>query len=168
MNKFGVGSVVELFSGNEIIRQELIPSRGFQSSIDYVMTFGIGTKKIDSLQVIWPNGKFQTINKVVNNTTFNLNIADAKLNYVPKTLISLHHYLQKRNRRLLAHKENDYIDFDYEGLISKELSQEGPSLAVGDINGDGNDDLFIGGAKGAAGKIYMNKGNDSFAATYSS
>jgi hypothetical protein len=43
-NKFGVGSVVELFSGEEIIRQELIPSRGFQSSIDYVMTFGIGTK----------------------------------------------------------------------------------------------------------------------------
>ncbi|WP_225876766.1 FG-GAP-like repeat-containing protein [Flavobacterium muglaense] len=164
LNKFGVGSVVELFSGSEIMRQELIPSRGFQSSIDYVMAFGIGTKKIDSLQVIWPNGKFQTINKVVNNTTLNLNITDAKLNYVPKTDKSTPLFTEKKST-FIAHKENDYIDFDYEGLISKELSQEGPSLAVGDINGDGNEDLFIGGAKGAAGKIYMNKGNDSFAAT---
>ena len=161
LNKFGVGSVVELFSGSEIMRQELIPSRGFQSSIDYVMTFGIGTKKIDSLQVIWPNGKFQTINKVVNNSTLNLNVADAKLNYIPKVDKSKPLFKEIKSN-FISHKENDYIDFDYEGLISKELSQEGPSLAVGDINGDGNEDLFIGGAKGAAGKIYLNKGNDNF------
>ena len=164
LNKFGVGSVVELFSGSEIMRQELIPSRGFQSSIDYVMTFGIGTKKIDSLQVIWPNGKFQTINKVVNNSTLNLNVADAKLNYIPK-VEKLKPIFTEKKSSFIAHKENDYIDFDYEGLIAKELSQEGPSLAVGDINGDGNEDLFIGGAKGAAGKIYLNKGNDDFTIT---
>ena len=164
LNKFAVGSVVELFSGTEIMRQELIPSRGFQSSIDYVMTFGIGTKKIDSLQVIWPNGKFQTINKVGNNTTLTLNIADAKLNYVFKADKTKPLFTEK-STSFIVHKENDYIDFDYEGLISKELSQEGPSLSVGDINGDGNEDLFIGGAKGAAGKIYLNKGNDSFSIT---
>lgn len=160
-NKFAVGSVVELFSGKEIIRQELIPSRGFQSSIDYVMTFGIGTKKIDSLQVIWPNSKFQTITKIKNNTTYNLNIADAKLNYSPKINKLKPLFLEKKSN-FLTHKENDYIDFDYEGLISKMLSQEGPSLAVADINRDGNEDVFIGGAKGQAGKIYLNNGNDSF------
>ncbi|MEY4013043.1 MAG: putative adhesin [Bacteroidota bacterium] len=62
----------------------------------------------------------------------------------------------------VAHKENDYIDFDYEGLISKMLSQEGPSLAIGDINGDGNEDVFIGGAKGQSGKIYVNNGNSNW------
>ncbi|WP_348813279.1 VCBS repeat-containing protein [Flavobacterium maritimum] len=160
-NRFGVGSIVELFSGSEIIRQELIPSRGFQSSIDYVMTFGIGTKKIDSLQVIWPNGKFQTIKKVANNCTVNLKIADAKSNYVSKSKASKSIFSEKKTP-FLAHKENDYIDFDYEGLVSKMISQEGPSLAVADINGDGNEDIFIGGAKGQSGKIYLNKGNGSY------
>jgi hypothetical protein len=160
-NKFGLGSVVQLFSGKEIIRQELIPSRGFQSSIDYVMTFGIGTKKIDSVQVIWPNGKFQTIKKVSKNTTMNLNIADAKTDYISKNNNSKPVFSETKTP-FSAHKENEYIDFDYEGLISKMLSREGPSLAVGDINGDGNEDVFIGGAKGQSGKIYLNNGNDNY------
>ena len=163
-NKFAIGSVVELYSGKEIIRQELIPSRGFQSSTDYVMTFGIGTKKIDSLQVIWPNGKSQTIKKVILNSTINLSIGDAKKEYVFKKIQTKTLFKEVKSN-FFTHKENDYIDFDYEGLISKMLSQEGPSLAVGDINDDGNDDVFIGGAKGQAGKIYLNKGNNSFGVT---
>ncbi|TRX25366.1 CRTAC1 family protein [Flavobacterium franklandianum] len=160
-NKFAIGSVVELYAGKEIIRQELIPSRGFQSSIDYVMTFGIGTKKIDSLKVIWPNGKFQTLKKVANNKIYSLNIADAKSNYILKIDTPKPIFIEKKNT-FLTHKENEYIDFDYEGLISKILSQEGPTLAVADINGDGNEDVFIGGAKEQAGKIYYNNGNDSY------
>ncbi|MFV8268646.1 VCBS repeat-containing protein [Flavobacterium sp. GT2N3] len=163
-NKFAIGSVVELFSGKEILRQELSPSRGFQSSVDYIMTFGIGTKKIDSLQVIWPNGKFQTIKKITNNNTINLDIANAKNDYVPKNNKQKPLFAEKKNQ-FLKHKENDYVDFDYEGLISKMLSQEGPSLSVADINGDGNEDVFIGGAKGQAGTIYVNKGNGNFLIT---
>ncbi len=163
-NKFGVGSVVKLFTGKEILRQELIPSRGFQSSVDYVLNFGIGNKKIDSLQVIWPNRKYQTIKKVVSNSTVNLNITDAKLNFAQKIDKPKPLFVEKKSN-LLAHKENDYIDFDYEGLISKMLSHEGPSIAVGDINGDGNDDVFIGGSKGQAGKIYINNGNDTYTLT---
>lgn len=163
-NKFAVGSVVELYSGSAIIRQELIPSRGFQSSIDYVMTFGLGQKKIDSLQVIWPNGKTQTIKKVALNTTITLSVANAKKEYVfttskPKTIF------KEIQSNFVAHKENDYIDFDYEGLIAKMLSQEGPSVAVADINGDGNEDVFIGGAKGQSGKIYLNTGATNFSLT---
>jgi enediyne biosynthesis protein E4 len=163
-NKFGVGSVVELFSGTEIIKQELIPSRGFQSSMDYVMTFGIGTKKIDSLQVIWPNSKYQTIKKVTSNSTITLNIADAKSNYNTRKNTIKPLFSEKPNT-FQSHKENDYIDFDYEGLISKMLSQEGPSLAVADVNNDGNEDVFIGGAKGSASKIYLNSGNENYSIT---
>ena len=164
-NKFGVGSVVELFSGKEIIKQELIPSRGFQSSMDYVLTFGIGTKKIDSLKVIWTNSKCQTIKKVTNNSTITLNIADAKSNYNPKKVNATKPLFSEKANSFQAYKENDYIDFDYEGLISKMLSQEGPSLAVADINNDGNEDIFIGGAKGSSGKIYLNKGNENYSLT---
>ncbi|MGL4385772.1 MAG: VCBS repeat-containing protein, partial [Flavobacterium sp.] len=160
-NKFAVGSTVELFSGSEILRQELIPSRGFQSSIDYTMTFGIGNKKIDSLQVIWPNGKTQTIKKVTNNTTIQLNILDAKSDFVVKNKV-VKPLFSETKATFLAHKENDYIDFDYEGLISKMISQEGPAYAVADINGDGNEDVFIGGAKGQAAQVYLNKGNGVF------
>jgi hypothetical protein len=163
-NKFAVGSVVELFSGKEILRQELIPSRGFQSSVDYIMTFGIGTKKIDSIQVIWPNGKFQTIKKILKNTILNLNILNAKFDYIIKNKVLKPLFVEKKTP-FVAHKENDYIDFDYEGLISKMLSQEGPSLAVADINGDGNEDVYVGGAKGQTGKIYLNNGNGNFAMT---
>jgi enediyne biosynthesis protein E4 len=167
-NKFGVGSVVELFSGKEIIKQELIPSRGFQSSMDYVMTFGIGTKKIDSLQVIWSNSKYQTIKKVTNNSTLTLNIADAKSNYNPKKRNTVKPLFTEKPNTFEPHKENDYIDFDYEGLISKMLSKEGPSLAVADVNSDGNEDVFIGGAKGSASKIYLNKGNENYSLTIQS
>lgn len=163
-NTFGVGSVVQLFSGKEILRQELIPSRGFQSSIDYIMTFGIGTKKIDSLQVIWPNGKYQIINKVVSNSTFNLNILDAKKDYVLKNKTVKPLFVEKKSP-FLAHKENEYSDFDYEGLISKMLSKEGPSLAVADVNGDGNEDIYVGGARGQSAKIYLNKGNGNYIIT---
>lgn len=156
-NKFAVGTVVKLFSGAEILRQELIPTRGFQSSIDYVMAFGIGTKKIDSLQVIWPNDKFQTIKTVKSNSTLVLNIANAKDTFIPKATAIKPLFSEKTNN-LIAHKESEYIDFDYEGLISKMLSQEGPTLAVADINNDGNDDLFIGAAKGQVRKIYLNNG----------
>jgi hypothetical protein len=161
-NKFAVGSVVELFSGKEILRQELIPSRGFQSSVDYIMTFGIGTKKIDSLHVIWPNGKFQAIKKITKNTTLNLNIKDAKIDYILKNKTLKPLFVEKKTP-FVAHKENDYTDFDYEGLISKMFSQEGPALAVADINGDGNEDVYVGGAKGQTGKIYLNNGNGNFA-----
>jgi enediyne biosynthesis protein E4 len=161
LNKFAIGSVVELYAGNEILRQELMPSRGFQSSIEYVLTFGIGNKKIDSLQVIWPNDKLQIIKKVNNNTTITLKIEDAKKTYLPKSKKTKPLFSELPNT-ILGHKENDYIDFDYEGLISQMLSQEGPSMTVADINGDGVDDLYIGGAKGNAGKIYINKGKNNF------
>ena len=71
-----------------------------------------------------------------------------------KTLIR-----ELENQTLIAHEENNYNDFDYEGLIYQQLSQEGPSMAVADIDGDGNEDVFIGGAKDQVGTIYRHQGN---------
>ena len=141
--------------------QELVPSRGFQSSMDYVMTIGLGNAEIiDSLRVVWPDDSTQKLVNVKANTTLTLKQSEASGKYrIPKEKNRKTILEAVKNETVAAHKENPYTDFDHEGLISKMLSQEGPSLATGDVNGDGNEDVFIGGAKGQAGMLYLHSGN---------
>jgi hypothetical protein len=158
-NTFGVGSIVELFTGNEILRQELIPSRGFQSSVAYEMTIGLGQNaQIDSLRVIWPNDMMQVLKNVNANTTLILKQIDATSKF-RNNLENKQPFLNEIGTQITSHIEDKHIDFDYEGLISKMLSQEGPTIAIADINNDGNEDVFIGGAKGNPAKIYLHSGN---------
>jgi len=159
-NKFAVGSVVRLYYNNNVVIQELIPSRGFQSSMDYIMTIGLGTaKKIDSLRVIWPDDKTQKLINVGTNQFLNLKQIEATETYTFETKTITPFLSEFSSGELLAHKENTYVDFDYEGLIYHMLSQEGPTLSVSDLNGNGNEDVFIGGAKDQPGIIYINTGN---------
>ena len=157
-NTFGIGSTVSLYCGSEILKQELVPSRGFQSSVDYKMTFGLGNKKVDSLQVIWPNGKYQIVKNIKKNSELKLTIANAISIYKPKVNKTKAIYVETTHN-VASVPENDYIDFDYEGLISTMLSKEGPATAIGDINGDGNDDIYIGAPKNQIGKIYISQKN---------
>ncbi len=160
-NLFGIGSKIKLYYDNSTIIQELIPSRGFQSSVDYIMTIGIGTSEtIDSLRVIWPNNQTQKLVNVKSNQLLTLNQTEAREIDKPKNKIKIKTFLSELpNTSLISHKENNYSDFDYEGLISKMLSQEGPALAIGDVNNDGNEDFFIGGGVNESGVLYFNLGN---------
>ena len=160
-NRFAIGATVLLYYDDKTVMQELIPSRGFQSSMDYTMTIGLGNKKtIDSLRILWPDSRSQKLVAIKANQTlsFTYNTTDKIHNpwksKNKKTLLQ-----EVENNKLIAHKENNYNDFDYEGLIYKSLSQEGPSSAVADIDGDGNEDIFIGGAKGSSANIYKHIGN---------
>ena len=160
-NKFAVGSTVKLYYNNKIYTQELIPSRGFQSSMDYAMTIGLGNaKSIDSLRVIWPDNATQKLTQIAIDTTLILKQNEAKEIQKPlqiKKEVTLLSEIKKNT--FTKHEENAYSDFDYEGLISKMVSQEGPALAVADVNNDGNEDFYIGGAKNQAGTLYLNLGN---------
>ena len=160
-NKFGIGTSVKLYYDNNTVLQELIPSRGFQSSMDFAMTIGIGTAEtIDSLRVIWTDDSTQKLTNIKANQSIILKQQEAKDKYIPVKKHTIKTLLKELpNNTLSTHKENNYSDFDYEGLITKMLSQEGPALSIADINGDGNEDIFIGGAKKQPGTIYLNKGN---------
>lgn len=160
-NKFAVGTSVLLYSDDKVFIQELHPFRGFQSSMDYGMTIGLGSISVlDSIRVIWPDDSTQKLLSINTNQTLNLKISEATGKYTPikekntKSLIK-----ELSNAPLVTHKENNYRDFDNEGLINKLLSQEGPSLAVADVDGDGNEDVFIGGAKGLPGVVYNHSGD---------
>ncbi len=160
-NRFAIGTSVYLYYDNNVVYQELIPSRGFQSSMDYGMTIGLGNaSSIDSVRVIWPDDLTQLTQNITADQTILFKHSEATSKYKPIKPENITPLLQEvKNNSLLAHKENKYNDFDYEGLIYKLLSEEGPALAVGDIDGDGNEDLFLGGANGQPGIIYKHLGN---------
>jgi len=159
-NKFAIGTIVKLYYGDNVVLQELIPSRGFQSSMEHDMTIGLGTaKKIDSIRVIWPDTHTQLLLKVKANQVLQLKQTDASEIYKNHSFKKSPFLKEVLSNQLLAHEENSYVDFDYEGLTYKMLSQEGPTLSIGDIDADGNEDIFIGGAKNQSGTIYFNSGN---------
>ncbi len=160
-NKFAIGATVMLYYDDQTIIQEQIPSRGFQSSMDYTMTIGLGkVNALDSLRIIWPDDRTELFENIQSKQMLTLKYKDANKTYkIPKTKNLKPLLTEIDNQNLITHKENSYNDFDYEGLIFRSLSQEGPSMAVGDINADGNEDIFIGGAKGQSATIYKHLGN---------
>ncbi|MDT0538313.1 VCBS repeat-containing protein [Croceitalea sp. P059] len=164
-NPFAVGTLAKFYFDGNIVNQELIPSRGFQSSVDYTMTLGLGqTKTIDSIRIIWPDSKTEKLANTIANQVVSLDWNNATETYVTKPNKIDKAYLTELNTpQFVSHNEDGYNDFDYEGLIYKKLSQEGPSLAVADVNNDGNEDFFVGGANGQPGSLYIHNGNGKVA-----
>ena len=169
-NYFGVGARVHAFVGSEEMMVENIPTKGFQSSVDYTMIIGLDSlTTVDSLVVHWGyDRKTQTLYDVAANQHLTLNIADASSTEVDSPSVSP--IFRKKEVTLIPsyeHQEDRFVDFNYERLVYHMLSREGPALAVADINQDGLDDFYIGGAVGKAGRIYLQTSEGDFEATSS-
>lgn len=160
-NVQAIGAKIQLYADDLKLYREHYTSRGYESTVDEVIHFGLGVKStVDSIVVIWPDGTQQKIqspeiNKlttITKETSGNYKI-DKPVNPL---LVSVSEKLP------VVHKENDYNDFKTQALLPHFLSRFGPCLAKGDINGDGLEDIFVGGAKGYPGKVYKQTSSGEF------
>ena len=165
-NTFGIGAKLEVHIDGKVLYREFYPQKGFMSSVDPVVNFGLGhVTSIESLVVKWPNGLTQTIKDIEVNKTITITektsgnqaFANAQSN-----LNSIFEKVEFENE--LTHSENEYNDLDQEKLSPQLYSREGPALAVTDIDGDGNEEFFLGGAKNQTAGIYAIR-NASFLPT---
>src|SRR5690606_3405847 len=163
-NTFGIGAKVILFAEDKQLHQEMIPVRGFQSSVNPELVFGLGNvTKVDSLKVYWPDGKQQTLPSVDANQSITLLQAAANT-VVPSSLSPQQLFVEIEKKLGIAyqHEEKEFMDFRQDRLMPNAVSTAAPKIVKGDYNNDGLEDLYLGGAKGVAGELYKQLPNGSF------
>ena len=167
VNTFGIGTKAYVFQKGKMQFQELMLTRGFQSSSDTRLHFGLDTiAAIDSLLVVWPDQQYQLIKnpKVNQQLTGNKKDASGTFNYSSWFAAKPYFFEDKTSSFTTAwqHRENDFDDFNVQYLIPHGQSTRGPKIAAGDVNGDGLDDLYTCGAKGQPGSLMIQQLNGSF------
>ncbi|MFN3998353.1 VCBS repeat-containing protein [Algoriphagus sp.] len=160
-NSFGVGAKVILFSENQKWSQRLSTSRGFQSGPSTTLVFGLGeTSSVDSIQVNWTNGASEIFPKTTSNQSLVLAQGQGQPFEITARVNPSEHNFPQVN---WVHIEKDEVDFiKREYLAPKSFSKMGPALAVADVNGDGLDDFYLGGAKDQAGAFFLQKPDGQF------
>jgi hypothetical protein len=163
-NTFAIGSKIKLYVGDQILSREVVPARGFQSSVDYKQIIGLGkASRIDSMFISWPDRSYSRYTNVPVDTVLVIQESDKNKLY-PDTLVHVlpPPLLTPEKSVFDKHKEDDYNDFYYERNLPEMLSREGPKAAVGDVNGDGLPDVYIGGAAGQGGQLYLQTSDGGF------
>jgi hypothetical protein len=158
-----VGAKINVFIQGQILSKEVIPARGFQSSVDYKQIFGLGKfTKIDSVQVIWPNLTQSILKLQKLDTVYAIDQASQIVKPFVVQQEKVAPLFEEVKTNFEKHTEDDHVDFYAERIIPRILSQEGPKAATADINGDGLADLFIGGANNKGSQIYLQTSNGDF------
>ncbi len=157
-NPYGVGANVRVKLKEKTLVQEMFPIRGWLSSSEYALNFGLGENpKIEYVQVSWPDGMVQKTKKVSINGTLFLKHKEASEENRSKKDESTFFVSVDSIGLDFVHQENKFIDFNVETLIPHKLSTEGPALCIGDVDGDSLEDVFVGGASGQASQLYLLK-----------
>ncbi len=166
-NPFALGTKITIRHNEQYFYVEQMPNRGFESSVDPRPNIGLG--KIDSVDYIlvnWSDGSETVINKVATSQIIKLDQQDA-VEIKKSQTVSEPAIFEKLTSTPVNHKheESDFVDFDRDKLLYHMISAEGPRISKGDVNGDGLDDFYIGGAKDHSGTLYIQNQDGNFKAT---
>ncbi len=161
-NVFGIGAKITVKDGNQSYFYENVPTRGFQSSMDFRPNIGLAAAAKVDVEVVWPTGKKSIVSQVETNQMITVKEQNAQEGTSATTSAS-QDFQQISSPLQYVKNENKYVDFNRERLIYHMRSNEGGRVAKGDVNGDGNVDLVFPGAKGQLTEIFLNKGNQQFA-----
>ncbi|GAB5528678.1 MAG: VCBS repeat-containing protein [Roseivirga sp.] len=161
LNQQAIGARLTLELNGEQLTREVMPTRGFQSAVDTRVHFGLGSNTTTGrLNIQWPDGARQQVEGIQADQTL-------KLSYAPNDEGTIADRTEESIFQISTfdaweHKENNYKDYNQEYLIPRKFSTEGPALAVADVNGDGLDDMYLGGAKEQPGALWLQQANGSF------
>jgi len=164
-NREGFGTKVWLKTNGTVQYHYFSPCRGYLSSVEPFLHFGLGKNTtIDSLEVIWPDGKYQLLTRINTNQVIKVSYKDAgkkpiKINPAITTLFKA---ADLETGIDFEHKENSFIDFKVQPSIPHMNSRYGPGIATGDVNGDGLEDFYIGGASTYSGALYIQNKEGKF------
>ena len=174
-NTFCIGAKVFLFSNHRVMCRQLQPERGFLSSSEPLLHFGLGDKnRIDSLIIIWPGNTTENLKNIKADEKLILNYDRSKVDTIYNQFKFINSLLgddesfdfkditAQAGINYKHEEDSSFTDFNQQPSIPFELSTQGPPIAVGDVNGDGLEDFFIGGAKGQAGTILIQRPGGMF------
>lgn len=163
-NRDGLGAKVYTWQKTEMQYQLYSPYRGYLSTVEPYLHFGFQNKAVDSLKVIWPDGKEQLIKNPPTNKLLTVEYKNAQPVFNKNSSNNSFLFTECSNAAQIKykHEEDEFVDFKLQPLLPKMLSHEGPGISVGDVNADGLDDFFVGGATGSTGNIFTQEKNGTF------
>ncbi|MEZ4972242.1 MAG: VCBS repeat-containing protein [Cyclobacteriaceae bacterium] len=166
-NTFGIGTKVEIFAGDLYVFEENFPVKSYLSAVPNEVLVGLGKNMIvDSIKITWPNRKQQVLTEVDANQILLVDIKDATSVALGSAKGRTKALVENAEQILdFTHREESTLDFDRDPLVPFALSNEGPSISIGDINGDSLDDIFIGGAKLQSSQLFVQSPDHSFKAS---